>query len=172
MAQVNFVSTNGVFASSGRADDVGAVYSGWLDVPASGVWTLFISSDDGSRIKIGSTIVANNDGLHGMTEVSGTIALAAGRHALRIEFFERTGGAGVIASWQGPGVAKEVIPASRLFHGGARSAADIDNSGSVNGSDLSILLAAWGTAGGSADINRDGLVGGGDLAILLSAWTG
>ena len=172
VAQVNFVSTDGVFASSGRADDVGAVYSGWLDVPASGVWTLFINSDDGSRIKIGSTIVANNDGLHGMTEVSGTIALAAGRHALRIEFFERTGGAGVIASWQGPGVAKEVIPASRLFHGGARSAADLDNSGSVNASDLSILLAAWGTAGGSADINRDGSVGGGDLAILLSAWTG
>lgn len=72
----------------------------------------------------------------------------------------------------GAGVAKEVIPASRLFHGGARSAADIDSSGSVNGSDLSILLAAWGTAYGSADINRDGLVGGGDLAILLSAWTG
>ena len=31
--------------------------------------------------------------------------LYIGRHAFRVEFFERGGGAGVIASWQGPGVA-------------------------------------------------------------------
>ncbi len=169
---VDFASTSGVFATSTRADNVGAVYSGWVEVPTTGVWTFFVNSDDGSRLKIGSTTVVANDGLHGMVEASGTIALAAGRHALRIEFFEAGGGAGVIASWQGPSVAKAVIPAVNLLHGGAHSPSDLDNTGSVTAADLAILLAAWGTVGGPADINRDGLVGGADLAILLSAWTG
>jgi hypothetical protein len=169
---INYASTGGNFATSGRADDVGAVHTGWIEVPESGTWTFFLNSDDGSRLKIGSATVVNNDGLHGMVEASGSIALAAGRHAFRVEFFERGGGAGLIASWQGPGVAKSVIPAARLFHGGADLPADIDNNGTVNASDLATLLGNWGGSGGPADLNRDGQVDGGDLAALLNAWTG
>jgi hypothetical protein len=169
--QVDFASTAGNFAASGRADDVGAVFSGWIDVPAGGVWTFFTSSDDGSRLKIGAATVVNNDGLHGMVEASGSIALGPGRHAIRIEFFERGGSAGLIASWQGPGVAKGVIPASVLWHGGVDTPADIDNNGKVDGADLTLLLNAWATASGTADITRDGTVDGADLAILLDAWS-
>lgn len=168
---VNYPSTSGAFAGSGRADDVGAVFSGWIDIPTAGTWTFFVNSDDGSRLKIGATTVANNDGLHGMVETSGAISLAAGRHAFRVEFFERGGGAGVIASWQGPGVAKAVIPAANLLHGGADLSADIDNNGRIDGADLAILLGAWGGTG-AADLNRDGHVDGADLAVLLDAWTG
>ncbi|MEY4119112.1 MAG: hypothetical protein RLZZ116_2440 [Planctomycetota bacterium] len=167
---INYPSTNGAFSTSGRADDVGAVFTGWIDVPAGGNWTFFTTSDDGSRLKIGATTVVNNDGLHGMVEQSGTISLAAGRHAFRVEFFERGGGAGLIASWQGPGVAKAVIPAANLLHGGVDSPADIDNSGAVDGADLTILLGSWGSASGPADINRDGGVDGADLTLLLDAW--
>jgi len=170
-AQVNFASTNGNFATSGRADDVGAVYSGWIDIPTGGVWSFFTSSDDGSRLRIGGTTVVNNDGLHGMVEATGTIALAAGRHAIRIEFFERGGGAGLIASWSGPGVAKAVIPAAALWRGGVDSPADLDNSGAINGVDLALLLGAWGTAGPLGDIDRNGDVGASDLAALLNAWS-
>jgi len=170
-ADINFASTSGAFASSGRADDVGAVFSGWIEVPQPGVWTFFTSSDDGSRLRIGSTTVVSNDGLHGMVEASGSIALAAGRHAIRIEFFERGGGAGLVASWQGPGVDKSALPAARLFHGGVDSPSDINNDGAVNGADLAILLNAWGPATGPGDVNRDGAVDGGDLALVLNAWT-
>jgi hypothetical protein len=171
-ASINYPSTTGNFASSGRADNLGAVFQGWVDVPTTGVWTLFLSSDDGSRCFVGNTLVVNNDGLHGMVEASGTIALAAGRHAFRVEFFERTGGAGLIASWQGPGVAKAVIPNTALSRGGVDTASDLDNNGNVNAADLAILLAAWDSSGGPADINRDGAVNGADLAILLSEWAG
>ena len=170
-ATVNYASTNGNFATSGRANDVGAVYEGWLDVPTTGTWTLFTTSDDGSRLLIGSTEVVSNDGLHGMQERSGAIALGAGRHALRIEFFERGGGAGLIAQWQGPGVVKAPIPAASLLHGGSVEPADLDRNGVVNGADLAILLGSWGQSGSSGDINRDGAIDGQDLAILLSAWT-
>lgn len=169
--QVAYPSTNGVFASSTRQNNVGAVFSGWIDVPATGVWSFFTESDDGSRLWIGATLVVDNDGIHALTERSGSVALAAGRHPVRIEFFERTGSAGLIASWQGPGVAKAPIPAAAFSHGGADVAADLDNDGRVNATDLALLLAAWGEAGVSADLDRDGSVNAPDLAILLANWT-
>lgn len=46
---------------------------------------------------------------------------------------------------------------------------DLNGSGAVDGSDLSILLAQWGGPG-SADFNGDGIVGPGDLLVLLADW--
>ncbi len=167
---VNFQSTSDNFAGSGRADNVGAVYEGWLRVPASGVWTLAINSDDGSRLSIGSEVVINNDGLHGMQTVSAQLAFEAGLHPIRLEFFENGGGAGFIFSWSGPGVQAQTIPAAFLFHGGGVSRADINHDGRVDAADLSNLLAAWETTTASADINEDGWVNAVDLSLLLSAW--
>ncbi|MBM4008289.1 MAG: hypothetical protein FJ285_01705 [Planctomycetes bacterium] len=47
--------------------------------------------------------------------------------------------------------------------------ADFDNSGSVDGIDLAVLLSQWGSSG-NADINSDGTVGGPDLTLLLASW--
>ena len=46
---------------------------------------------------------------------------------------------------------------------------DLDGDGSVNGSDLTILLSSWGTQG-EGDINDDGVTNGADLSLLLSRW--
>lgn len=48
-------------------------------------------------------------------------------------------------------------------------AGDIDADGSVGGSDLKLLLAAWGL-GGASDLDRDGTVGARDLAVLIGNW--
>jgi len=98
-----------------RDNDFGFVFTGFLDVPADGHYTLFTSSDDGSRLWIGDTMVVDNDGLHGTRERSGTIGLKAGRHALKVAFFERGGGQVLTVSWQGPGLAKQTIPTGRLW---------------------------------------------------------
>ena len=171
VAQVAFNSTSGSFAGSGRSNDVGAVFEGFLSVPAGGEWTLFLSSDDGSRLLVGDTLVVNNDGVHGMLEASGAIALAAGMHALRIEFFEATGGAGLVFSWQGPGVGKQVVPASALFRGGLLTRADINNDGRVDALDVAMLLGAWGTSNADADLDQSGLVTAADMTVLLNDWT-
>lgn len=56
--------------------------------------------------------------------------------------------------------------------GGAACAADLDDSGSVDGVDLSIMLGSWGAAPRpiTADLNQDGAVDAADLAWLLAAW--
>lgn len=40
----------------------------------------------------------------------------------------------------------------------------------VNGADLGLLLAAWGTNTPAADFTGDGMVNGADLGVLLGAW--
>ena len=47
---------------------------------------------------------------------------------------------------------------------------DLDADGVVGGSDLGLLLSAFGSAFGRADINADGIVDGIDLGLLLAAW--
>ena len=51
-----------------------------------------------------------------------------------------------------------------------RLAADIDCSGTVDGADLSSVLAEWGPGHGPQDLDGDGLVGASDLAQVLSNW--
>jgi hypothetical protein len=46
--------------------------------------------------------------------------------------------------------------------------ADLDGDGLVDGSDLGVLLGAWGSA--AADLNDDGVADGKDLGIMLGAW--
>jgi hypothetical protein len=75
------------------------------------------------------------------------------------------------ATWKGPG--------TTCVDGNGNGTADaceatrpedLNNDGVVNGSDLAILLSAWGTSNPAADVNDDGTVNGADLALLLSAW--
>jgi hypothetical protein len=48
--------------------------------------------------------------------------------------------------------------------------ADLDLSGTVDASDLAILLGGWGTGATESDLNGNGVVEAADLSILLGAW--
>ena len=48
---------------------------------------------------------------------------------------------------------------------------DLNGDGVVNGEDLTIILAAWGSTDPQYDLDGDGVVGGGDLTIVLGDWT-
>ena len=49
---------------------------------------------------------------------------------------------------------------------------DLNGDGLVNGADVGIFLALWGTSDPNADINGNGTVEGGDLGLLIANWTG
>ncbi|MDB5272596.1 MAG: hypothetical protein JWO58_963 [Chitinophagaceae bacterium] len=98
-----------------RDDQFGFSYTGYISVPTDGSYTFYTSSDDGSQLLIGTTLVVNNDGLHGAQEVSGTIGLKAGKHAITVLFFEQGGDQVLQTSYAGPGINKQTIPASAFF---------------------------------------------------------
>jgi hypothetical protein len=98
-----------------RAENYGFVYDAFVSAPARGVYSFFTESDDGSRLSVDDSLVVDNDGLHGMSEKRGVIALEAGLHALHVAYFNKTGGAGLGVSWRGPGFEKSPIPGAALF---------------------------------------------------------
>ena len=79
---------------SGRAEErVARQFTGWINLPAGDVYEFALSSDDGSRLLIGGSVVIDNDGLHSSTEKRAAIALAAGTHTIAVQHFNKTGGA-------------------------------------------------------------------------------
>ncbi|MDB5274029.1 MAG: domain containing protein [Chitinophagaceae bacterium] len=92
-----------------RDTQFGLRISGYINVPTDGTYTFYTSSDDGSKLYIGSTVIVNNDGIHGMVEQSGTIGLKAGKHAIMVDMFQNAGGLGLTVSYSGPSIAKTVI---------------------------------------------------------------
>jgi hypothetical protein len=94
----------------------GLIFSGFICVPATGVYLFSALSDDGSKLLIGDEVVVDNDGLHGARERQGAIALEAGFHPMRVLFFQKRGGRALQVSYQGPGVEKQEIPPEAFFH--------------------------------------------------------
>lgn len=98
-----------------RDDNFAINFTGYINVPANGEYTFYTSSDDGSKLYIGSTEVVNNDGSHGIREKSGKIGLKAGKHAITVSYFERSGGNSLSVSYEGPNISKVIIPDGALY---------------------------------------------------------
>ncbi len=92
-----------------------AQWIGKINIPSSGPWSFFTNSDDATRVFIDGVQVNNLDGGKGNTESGAVVTISKGLHDLRFEFTQGTGGAQAGLSWQGPGVAKAVIPTTALF---------------------------------------------------------
>lgn len=99
-----------------RAEAFAVVYTGYVRVPQTGVYTFTLESDDGSTLHIGDHLVVDNDEPHGPLAVSGQVALGAGVHPITLRFFESGGGYTLQLRWSGPGVVEGVVPASAFVH--------------------------------------------------------
>lgn len=75
-----------------RAEQWGARFTGYVRVPSDGVWIFRLTSDDGSRLWIGDRLVVDGDGPHTAEERAGAMALGAGWHAIRVDYFQSGGG--------------------------------------------------------------------------------
>jgi hypothetical protein len=99
-----------------RLMDYAIAFSGLVKIPAEGVYIFYLESDDGSRLILDEKFMIDNDGLHAMEEKFIEVALEKGYHQLEVEFFQRGGGDGLILSWQGPGMEKQVVGEEYLYH--------------------------------------------------------
>ena len=93
-------------------NDWGARFSGLIDVPETGNWTFYLTSDDGSELWFGGQSFVTNYGSHGMRERSNSAQFDAGKHDFKIEFFQGGGPHGLELSWSGPNQSKAPVPPS------------------------------------------------------------
>ncbi|MEY2988303.1 MAG: hypothetical protein RJB13_1824 [Pseudomonadota bacterium] len=106
------------FKTSVRTRNVhyGMRFRGVIQIARAGTYTFFTDSDDGSRLWINGKLIVNNGGLHTRRERSGKIALPAGKHNIRVDYFQSTKASKLLVKYRGPGILKSQIPARILFH--------------------------------------------------------
>ncbi len=80
-----------------------------------------------------------------------------------------TGGTFLLVDPDGGGTANALISAV-LACSGRFCLGDLDQTGTVDGADLGLMLQQWGAPNSTADLDDDGAVNGADLGILLAAW--
>ena len=97
----------------------GILWEGMIKIPLSGSYTFETSSDDGSKLYIGTysnsaTALVNNDGLHGTQSATGTITLTAGNYPIAITYFQQGGGQAMKVYWTciAGGITRQLIPNS------------------------------------------------------------
>jgi len=94
----------------------GATFEGYIRIDHDDYFVFGLHSDDGSRLLIDGEVVVDNDGLHSPLEKKGGIALAKGWHAIRVEWFNASGGADLSVTIGVPGGEPRAMPADFLFH--------------------------------------------------------
>ncbi len=112
----SFIADSIALPAMARAEDFGLTFAGYFLAPTEGLYEFAISSDDGSKVFVGDSLVVDNDGLHGGGDVVGQIALKPGYHRLYIPMFQCKGGRELDVHITGPGLARERLRANRLFH--------------------------------------------------------
>ncbi|MDT8369786.1 MAG: family 20 glycosylhydrolase [Longimicrobiales bacterium] len=87
----------------------GLRFRGYLHVPADGVYTFRVTSDDGSVLRVDGAVVVDHDGPHGPSARTGQVALAGGHHTIAVDFFQAGGGRALEVEWRGEGGRFEAV---------------------------------------------------------------
>jgi autotransporter-associated beta strand protein len=95
-------------------------YSGFINVPASGLYSFTLNSDAGSKLYIDGQLVVNWDGRHSPSDLSGRSGLQAGYHIFNVQYFCDTQNNNFSSeffdtlslAYEGPGISRRRIPAS------------------------------------------------------------
>ena len=95
--------------------NIGLVLTGYLEVPADGIYTFALLSDDGSTLMLDGELLGDNDGAHSPVEIIVQKALKAGLHPIEVRYFDCNGGVLQMELVNEKGE-KEVLPNAWLKH--------------------------------------------------------
>lgn len=99
-----------------EAPAFGLRYRGYLDVPTDGVYTFFLTCDDGGVLRIADREVVNNDGNHAPLEKNGQVVLKKGLQHFALDFIEGGGGYRLQLKYSFNGSEPRDLPAGWLKH--------------------------------------------------------
>jgi len=99
-----------------EAPAFGLKYRGYLEIPQDGVYSFFLTCDDGGILTIAGREVVNNDGNHPPIEISGQVALKKGLQPFALDFIEGGGGYTLKLKYSFNGSEPKEIPAKWLKH--------------------------------------------------------
>lgn len=90
--------------------------TGFIDIPASGEYVFYLTSDDGAAVYVDGTEIVADTTPHAAWTDSASTVLSAGWHPIEILYFENSVGEVLRLEWEGPGLSRAVVPTSALLH--------------------------------------------------------
>ncbi|WP_164100872.1 trypsin-like peptidase domain-containing protein [Candidatus Laterigemmans baculatus] len=99
-----------------RPENFAIRYEGLLKIPTAGLYTLSITSDDGSRMYLDDRLLIDNDGSHPSLTEAAVVRLHAGSYPVRIEYFQGRGAADFSVTGHRDGFPQEPIPDAAFAH--------------------------------------------------------
>ncbi|TAJ13508.1 glycoside hydrolase family 92 protein [Marinilabiliaceae bacterium JC017] len=100
-----------------RNEWIGLAFEGMIEIPASGEYTFYVSSNDGCQLLIDGEEQFESDGRKSFAfGQQRTLKLAKGFHPVQIKFYQCSDRINLNVDWKGPGFKKQVIPASVFYH--------------------------------------------------------
>lgn len=112
--------TNAVIPEGGMGKEggpFGALIHGYINVPVTGIYSFYLTVDDGGILYIDNQEVVNNDGWHAPFQKSGQVALEKGWHPIKVAFVEGGGGYTLKLEYSVNGSKLQSVPDSWLGAG-------------------------------------------------------
>jgi len=113
---ISHAFVTGEFHGTKLAENFVARWTGLLKCEQDGLHNFYVESDDGCRFYIDQELAVDNSAGRAMEQRADRMVLKAGLHAIRFEYFQGSGPAGVNLQWKMPKGGREVLPAKFLFH--------------------------------------------------------
>ena len=145
-------------------------YTGYLNVPTSGLYAFTLNSSDGSRLYLDGNPVVNWDGEHSAADKNGWAGLSAGLHVVNVQYFFDTDNPNahdltdtLTVSWAGPGLSQTIVPATAWYRQPVTGEPGVALTSPVAGSTIggtNVPLAAAVTNNGATINKTEYYVGG------------
>ena len=121
---VHHALVTGEFHGTKLAENFFVRWSGFLRCATEGLYNFYVESDDGCRLWVDGELVVDNASGRAMEQKAERLVLKPGDRAIRFEYVQRGGPAGVNLQYKTPQGGREIAPAKVLYH--ARGAEKID----------------------------------------------
>jgi hexosaminidase len=115
-ADSTFIANSVTVPATVTAPSFAVTYKGYIDVPANGVYTFYLTCDDGGVLKIADRMVVDNDGNHSAIEKNGQVALGKGLQPFALDFIEGGGGYTLKLKYSLNGSEPAAVPSAWFKH--------------------------------------------------------
>lgn len=113
--EIDFSWGQGSPSTSIDANTFSVIWEGYVEAPTSGTYTFYTTTDDGVRLYVNNNKIIDQWKDMSPKEFSATVNMNAGQKVpIKMEYYEKSGGAVAKLSWKGPNVSKQIIPSSQL----------------------------------------------------------
>lgn len=104
-----------------RDNQFAMLIQGYLEVKEDGLYTFYLTSDDGAKLFLSEQLIVNNDGSHSPRMKKGFAALKKDIHPIKIEYFEDFDGELIHLEYSVGDSLKKEVPFTDFYHAESNS---------------------------------------------------